>query len=74
VSSFAIDPSEVIGIQVGGVLHRVSSVAVVHATIATETAPLSPGQCVVASISVYGQPPERLVVPLEQVQAYLLKT
>ena len=73
MSSFAIDPSEVIGIQVGGVLHRVSSVAIVQASIGTETASLSPGQCVVASISVYGQQPERLVVPLEHVEAYVLK-
>ena len=73
VSSFAIDLAKVVGIQVGGSLHRVSDVSIVDATTSAETAPLSPGQCVLASVAVYGQQPERLLVPLEHVQAFILQ-
>jgi hypothetical protein len=73
VSSFAIDPANVIGIQVGGVVHRVSGASIVQATVSDDEAPLEPGRCLLATISVYGQAPERLVVPLEHVQAFLLK-
>jgi hypothetical protein len=72
VSSFAIDPESVIGIQVGGVAHRVKGVSIVQATTIGE-APLEPGRCILANIAAYGQEPERLLVPLEQVQAFMLK-
>src|SRR5262245_14200285 len=64
VSSFAIDLTKVVGIQVGGSVHRVSDVSIVQATTGEEAAPLALGQCVLASVAVYGQLPERLVVPL----------
>ena len=73
MSSFAIDLAKVVGIQVGGSMHRVSDVSIVQATTAAEAAPLSPGQCVLATVAVYGQQPERLLVPLEQVQAFILQ-
>ena len=73
MSSFAIDLGKVVGIQVGGSVHRVSDVSIVQATTGSEAAPLTPGQCVLATVAAYGQQPERLLVPLEQVQAYILK-
>jgi hypothetical protein len=73
VSSFAIELTKVVGIQVGGSVHRVSDVSIVNATTGTEAAPLSPGHCVLASVAVYGQQPERLLVPLEHVQAFILQ-
>jgi len=73
VSSFAIDPADVIGIQVGGVVHRVNGVSIVQATSGDDAAPLEPGRCVLASVAAYGQQPERLLVPLEQIQAFFLK-
>src|SRR5262245_61681971 len=73
VSSFAIDLTNVVGIQVGGSVHRVSDVSIVQATIAEGAAPLAPGQYVLATVAVYGQQPERLLVPLEHVQAFMLK-
>ena len=72
MSSFAIDLAKVVGIQVGGSVHRVTGVSIVHATTGEETGALSHGQCVLASVAVYGQQPERLLVPLEHVQAYIL--
>ena len=73
MSSFAIDLAKVVGIQVGGSVHRVSDVSIVHATTGAETGALAPGQCVLASVAVYGQQPERLLVPLERVQAFILQ-
>ena len=64
---------KVIGIQVGGVVHRVTDVTIVQVTTADDEAPLEPGRCVVASVAAYGQAPERLVVPLAHVQAFMLK-
>jgi hypothetical protein len=73
VSSFAIDLADVVGLQVGGVVHRVTGVSIVQATTSDDTAPLEPGLCVLASVAAYGQQPERLLVPLDQIQAFMLK-
>jgi len=65
--------ADVIALQVGGVVHRVSGVTIVDAAAGAETAPLEPGRCVFATVDSYGQPDDRLLVPLAQVQAFILK-
>ena len=65
--------ADVIALQVGGVVHRVTGVTIVDAACGAETAPLEPGRCVLATVSSYGQPEDRLLVPLAHVQVFILK-
>jgi hypothetical protein len=73
VSSFDFNMADVIALQVGGVVHRVTGATIVDAASGAETAPLEPGRCVLATVSSYGQPADRMLVPLSQVQAFILK-
>ncbi len=68
-----MDLGDVVALQVGGVVHRVTAVRIVDAATGAEPAPLEPGRCVLATIASYGQPEDRLLVPLAQVEAYILK-